>query len=80
VAQRETVRSQLVLQHRAQGAGLDARGTRAAVELEHAIEPREVDRHHSGVTVADVALDAAYNRRTAAVGDGGDAFVRAPIE
>ena len=73
VAQRVAVRPELVLEHRAEGAGLDARGPRDRIDLEHPVEAAEVDRDDAGEPVADGALDAADDRRAAAVGDRGDA-------
>ena len=44
VPERESVTTQLVLQRRAENAGLDASQARCPVDLEHCVQTREVDR------------------------------------
>ena len=71
---------QLVLERRSEHAGLDARGARRAVYLEHAVEPREVERDRARVALADVGLDAADDARAPAVRDHRRAGRRGPVE
>ncbi len=79
MAQREAVRAQLALEGGAEDARLDAGCTRERVDLEHAIEPAEIDR--DGAAPPEIArLDTAHHARAAAVGDGREARARAPIE
>ena len=73
VAQRVAVRAELLLEHRSEGAGLDPRRPRHRVDLEHPVEAAEIDRDDAGEPVTDGALDAADDRRAAAVGDRRDA-------
>src|SRR5439155_23336041 len=57
-----------------------ARGARRAVDVEDAIEPREVERDGAPVAVADVGLDAADDARASAVRDHRRAPGRRPVE
>ena len=80
MAQRPAAGTELVLEHRAQGPGLDPGGATDAIDLEHPVQSGEVDGHHAGVGVTDAGLDPTHHRRAAPVGDGGDAGVGAPVE
>ena len=80
VAQRELVLAQLILERRPERAGLDARRTRDVVDLEHPIERAEVERDSAVVAGPDVGRDTADDGGAAAVGHGGHAFGRAPLE
>ncbi len=80
VAQRQAVLGQLALQHRAGRAGLDPRGARDRVDLEHTIERAQVERDRARITGRHVGRHTADDRCAAAVGDRGDALGRAPLE
>jgi len=80
VAQCVAVGAQLVLQHRPARPGLDAGCTRDRVDLDDAVQARQVDRHRPRIVVADVALDAADHRGASAVRDGSGVGVGAPVE
>ena len=60
--------------------GLDQRGARGAVDLEHLVEPPEVERHRTGVPAADPRLDSADDARPSAVRDDRRTAVAAPLE
>ena len=49
VAQGEAVLGELVVERRAEHPGLDPRGPRDRVDLEHPVERAEVDRHRARV-------------------------------
>ena len=68
------------LQRRSEDAGLDACGPRGAVDLEDPVETTQVDRDRSAIAVAHASLDPAADARAAAVGNGGDLRVAAPVE
>ena len=76
----QPVRAELLLQARARGAGADARRARDRVDLEHAVQRAEVERHGAVEARRDPRLDAADDARAAAVGDHGDVRVRRPLE
>ena len=80
VAKREAVGPQLVLESGAEDARLDARRARDGVDLEHAIQPSQVDRE-GAAQVAEVArLDSAHHARAAAVRNCRQTLARAPFE
>ena len=54
-AQRQAVRGELLLEPRAGRAGLDARRARDGVDLEHAVQRAQVDRHRARVRRAGPA-------------------------
>ena len=67
MAKREPVRLELRFERRPEGAGLDARGARGLVDLEHAAQLAQVDRHRRLVSRRIAAwLDAADDARSAA--------------
>ena len=80
VAQRESVRAELVLERRAEHARLHARGARRAVDLEHPRQLREVERDHAAVVAGDPRLDPADHARAAAEHDRRDPLARAVVE
>src|SRR5436309_1902548 len=71
---------ELLLERRTEHAGLDARRARGPIDLEHAVEPREVDRDRACPPVADRRLDPADDARAAAVRDGCRPAGGAPVE
>ncbi len=77
-AQREARGFQLPLEAGAEHARLHARGLRSLVDLEHAVEVREINGQH-GLRVRG-RVDAADHARAAAEGDRGDAVRAAPVE
>ena len=79
-AQRQPVRAELLLEPRAGRAGLDPRGARDAVDLEHAIQPPQVDRDDARVPRAQAAVDAADHARAAAERHDRDVALAAPVE
>ena len=80
VPQRQPMLAELVLEPRARRPGLDARGPRHGIDLEHAVERAQVERDSTRVAVAHGRLDTANHARPAAVRDRGRARVRAPFE
>ena len=74
------MRPELLLERRSEHARLDAGGARRTVDLEHAVEAREVERDGAAVAVADVGLDAADDARPATVWDDRRAGRRGPVE
>src|SRR5206468_1005539 len=78
VPQRQAVRTQLILEGGAEDAGLDARGARSAVDLEHAVEMAEIDGHGAPVDIADPRFDTTHDARAAAVGNRRGARVGTP--
>ena len=66
VAQGQAVLAQLLLQPRARRARLDPRRQRAGVDLQHAVEPAQVDRHRR--PLAQPRLDPADDAGAAAEG------------
>ena len=54
---------ELLLEARAARAGLDPRGARDVVDLEHPVEAPQVDRDRAGVAVPDRGLDPADDAR-----------------
>ena len=76
----QPVGAELLLQARARRAGADARRARDRVDLEHAVQRAEVERHGAVERARDARLDAADDARAAAVGDHGDVRVRRPLE
>ena len=74
-AARETVSTSSTRETR-----LDTVGARRAIDLEHPVEVREVERDGAAVAVADVGLDAADDARPAAVRDHRRARRRRPVE
>ncbi len=80
MAQREPVLAQLILEVRPRRAGLDQRGAGRAVDLEHPVEPCEIERHRARVAVAHARLDAADDARPSAVRDHRGAPLAAPLE
>ena len=71
---------ELRVERRPEHPGLDPRGARDRVDLEHPVERAEVDRHRARVVVADPRLDPADDAGPAAVGDRRRAGVGAPGE
>ena len=80
VAERHRVRAQPRLEHGARRSGLDARGARELVDLQHAVHCPQVHRDGAVVAVRDLRRDASDDRGPAAVGDRGHALARAPFE
>ena len=80
VAQRQPVRLELGLERGAESARLDAGRARDRIDLEHAVEPAEVDRDRAAVAVPHVGLDTADDARAAAVRDLRRACPRAPVD
>ncbi len=80
VAEGESGRTKLVLERGAERPGLDSRGARYLVDLEHPVERAKVDAHGPGVVIADAGLDAADDAGPTAERDGREAGVRAPRE
>ena len=74
------MRAKLILERRTEHARLDARGARDAIDLEHAIEMREIDRYGARVCIVARQFDAADHARPAAVRDRRGSRGRAPIE
>jgi hypothetical protein len=72
--------AELCLQARAERSGLNQRGARDLVHLEHAIQRAQVDRHHTVVSRADVRADPADDRCASAEWDRRHALARAPFE
>jgi hypothetical protein len=77
VAQRQPCVAELPLQRGAERAGLDARAAADGVDLEHAVQAGEVERHGRAV---DLRRDAADHARAAAVRDDRHALGRRPFE
>src|SRR5204863_10087468 len=71
VSERVTVRPQLILEHRSPSPRLDPGRPRHGIDLEHAIQSRQINRDGAGERRAHVALDAAYYCRAGAVRHGG---------
>src|SRR5215207_1186805 len=80
MAKGEVVLAQLVLECRTLRASLDQRRTRRTVDLEHAAEPREVDRDRARVAVAHARLHAPDHAGAAAVWDRRRTALSAPLE
>ena len=79
-AQRQAVRGELLLEHRAARARLDARRPRDRVDLEHAVQATERERDRPFVPRAGDRLDAAGDARPAADRDHRHARARGPRE
>ena len=62
VPERESVGSKLVLQSRAENAGLDASQARCPVDLQHGVQAREVDRD-DGTRLGRFGLQRTRDRR-----------------
>ena len=80
-AQRHPVLGELRLEPRAGRAGLDARGARDRVDLEHAVEPPEVERH--GARVAAGRAPGRRRRRRSCrrrTGTTGEVRAGGPLE
>jgi len=69
VAKRQAVLGQLLLQARAGRSRLDPRRSRDRVDLKHAVQSLDVDRHDAAVAIADERLDAADGAGAAAERD-----------
>ncbi len=67
-AQRHAGSGELLLQRRSGNTRLDTRRARDVVDLEHAVQAREVQRDHAVKARRHVRLDAAADARAAAVG------------
>ena len=80
VAQGEAVLAQLRLQRGARRPALDARRAGDRVELQHAVEHAQVDRHRAVVGGTHARRDPTHHRGAAAVGNRGDALAGAPLE
>ena len=81
VAERQAVLAQLRLEHRSARAGLDARRQRGTIDLEHAVDRRDVDRHHPReAPPVDARLDAADRARSPAERDHRRARAECPLE
>ena len=80
VPERQPVGLQLRLQHRAEGARLDARRAARPVDLQHPVHGLQVQADGAGEVVAHVGLDPADDARAAAVGHHRDPRPRGPVE
>jgi hypothetical protein len=74
------VLAELLLQDRSGGAGLDPCRERDGIDLEHAVERLEVDRHHARVLLAPGGLDAPDHACAAAERDHRRADRQRPFE
>ena len=72
--------SELLLEPRAGGARLDARGARDGVDLEHPVERAQVDRDDAKVGGAGPGVDPADHARGAADRHDRDVVLGAPVE
>src|SRR5882672_6474199 len=59
VPEREPVRPELLLERGSEHPRLDAGGARRAIDLEHAVEVREVERDGAAVAPADAAQSSS---------------------
>src|SRR5204863_7491947 len=80
VAQRVAVATKLILEGGPRGAGLNARGPRGGVDIQHAAEPAQVDRDRAPELLPHPGLHAADNARAAPVGNCCNALRRTPLE
>src|SRR5579863_580537 len=78
MTKRQAVRAQLILERRAEGAALDTRGARRAIDFKHAIEPAQIDRDGAAIVAAAGRFDAAGHARAAAIRRRGNARRVAP--
>jgi len=80
VTKRETVLRKLRLQHRALRARLNARGQRAPLHLDDAIEAPEVEAQHSLVAIIDLRFDATHHAGPSAERNDSDLCSARPVE
>ena len=71
---------ELGFQGRAANTGLDARGSRLAVDLDDLVEAHHAQRHHALEIAADGRLDTAHHGASAAEGNDGSAGSIGPVE
>ena len=80
MAEGEAVRSQLVLELWTEGPALDQCRSRGPVHLQDAPHVPHVDGYRARVSLADVRLDPARHRGSAAVGDSGHSGPGRPVQ
>src|ERR1700683_2070019 len=74
------MRFELRFQVRAQRAALNARRARGLIDLEHAIQMHQIDRHRAAIVAATWRLDAADDAGATAVRRRGNLRAIAPFQ
>ncbi len=80
MSQGQPMRLELRFEFGPERAGLDARRTADGIDVEHLIEPFEVERHRACVAFAEPCIDAAAHAAAATVRNHRDVLRLRPVE